>query len=359
MSELKPLGSEKLNGDAKLQRILELTYFNQNNKKSNSTKPELVKESKTGGVYGIVKEKDGYYVKRGLNESSLDYIGGMFMKNKNKFSSYVEALKRMNLLEGQDSLQEATKYVLKQNKPEAPAAPSAPQQEAPAPEPSLDVPPSNPTPDMGGAPAPDASAPSDSAPMGDDMPPSDGGQPSGNEEGGEPKRSDYMEEIQKFAGKLGQELRDQHERLESDDIKYVLNMVISAVDLEKLSDEDIEDIGKKFERDEKYGQEGQTSDTPEEQPSSDKNQPSGEEDLSENNPMDKLEAFINHPMDEIDLSSYSHGSDEPVQNDEEFDFGNHADLEHGDVDEEKELDLDEIKNSINQAVAETLSNYFK
>ena len=66
MADIKPLGSEKLNGDEKLKRILELTYFNQNNKKSNSSsKPELVKESTTGGVFGIVKEKDGYYVKRG------------------------------------------------------------------------------------------------------------------------------------------------------------------------------------------------------------------------------------------------------------------------------------------------------
>ena len=114
MADLKPLGSEKLNGDEKLKRILELTYYN-NNKKSTGSKAELVKESTNGGVYGIVKEKDGYYVKRGLNESSLDYIGGMFMKNKNKFSSYAEALKRLDLLKGQEELQEATKYVLKTN----------------------------------------------------------------------------------------------------------------------------------------------------------------------------------------------------------------------------------------------------
>ncbi len=153
MAELKPLGSEKLNGDEKLKRILELTYFNskKNNSRS-SSKPELVKESKNGGVYGVVKEKDGYYVKRGLNESSLDYIGGMFMKNKNKFSSYAEAFKRLELLKGQEELQEATKYVLKQNKP---------QQEAPMPEAPMDLPP---------APAADAS--------GDVPPPSvDGGEP--------------------------------------------------------------------------------------------------------------------------------------------------------------------------------------
>ena len=38
-----------------------------------------------------------------------------------------------------------------------------------------------------------------------------------------------------------------------DDIKYILNMIISAVDLDKWSDEDIEDIAKKFEREEEEG----------------------------------------------------------------------------------------------------------
>ena len=113
MADLKPVGSEKLSGDDKLKRILELTYYKNSNNKSSKASAEMVTESKTGGVYGIVKEKDGYYVKRGLNESSLDYIGGLFMKNKNRFSSYSEALKRMDLLKGQEELQEATKYVLK------------------------------------------------------------------------------------------------------------------------------------------------------------------------------------------------------------------------------------------------------
>ncbi len=135
MADLKPLGSEKLTGNDKLKRILELTYYKNSNNKTSTSKPELVSEAKTGGVYGIVKEKDGYHVKRGLNESSLDYIGGMFMKNKNKFSSYAEALKRLDLLKGQEELQEATKYVLK-TKPS--------QEESPMDEPSLDMPPSEP-----------------------------------------------------------------------------------------------------------------------------------------------------------------------------------------------------------------------
>ena len=323
MAELKPLGSEKLNGNDKLKRILELTYFNNNkNNSRSSSKPELVKESKNGGVYGVVKEKDGYYVKRGLNESALDYIGGMFMKNKNKFSSYAEAFKRLELLQGQEELQEATKYVLKQNKP---------QQEAPMPEPQMDLPPA-PAADASGdvpPPSPEGDAPMDTP---TDAPPAEGGE---DEDAG--KRSSYMAEAQKYAGKLGQELRDLHDRMESDDIKYILNMIISAVDLDKLSDEDIEDIAKKFEREEEEGGMGS------EEPTGEEPAPSAEPelDMNEYDSMSALDEFVNTPMDtdEVNLSKYSI-------------------KEEGDMeveDETKELDLDEIK----AAIGDTLSKYFK
>jgi hypothetical protein len=116
MADLKPIGSEKLIGDDKLKRILDLTYFQSPNK-TTSKMFETIRESHDGSVYGIVKEKDGYFVKKGLNESSLEYIGGIFMKNKNKFHSYGEAAKRLDFLVGQENLQEATKYVLKMPKP--------------------------------------------------------------------------------------------------------------------------------------------------------------------------------------------------------------------------------------------------
>ncbi len=320
MGDLKPLGSEKLNGDDKLKRILELTYYKNNNKSSSSSKPELVKESTTGGVYGIVKEKDGYYVKRGLNESSLDYIGGMFMKNKNKFSSYAEALKRMELLRGQEELQEATKYVLKQNKP---------QQEAPMAEPSMDMPPAPEADAMGDVPPAEPTAEVPAEEPGMETPPVDG------EEGG--KRSSYMSEAQKYAGKLGQELRDLHDQMESDDIKYILNMIISAVDLDKLDDEDIEEIGKKFEREEEVGGEEPTAEVPAEEPAA---EPTPEE-VAEYDSMAALDEFINTPVetDEIDLSKY-------------------AIKEEGDEDI-KELDLDEIKKEINNSINSTLHKYFK
>ena len=319
MGDLKPLGSEKLQGDDKLKRILELAYYNNPKKPNTTTKAELVKESATGGVFGIVKEKDGYYVKKGLNESSLDYIGGLFMKNKNRFSSYAEAYKRLDLLSGQEKLQEATKYVLKQKKAE---------QEAPVPQPTMDTPPPAAAPATPDVSTPDMSNDTTSEPevSGDQ----------GSTENG--KRSDYMAEIQKFAGKLGQALRDEHERLESDDIKYVINMVISAVDLNKLSDEDIEDLGKKFDRDDEEGAEGDggMNDEPAEEPNQDS-------DLGET--MNKLSEFIKSTApkqeDEIDLSKYS-------------DLGSvHEE------DKTEEIDLDEIKNEINSRIGETLSKYFK
>jgi hypothetical protein len=382
MAEYKPLGSEKLGADEKLKRILELAYYN-NNKKSSSNKAELVSESKTGGVYGIVKEKDGYYVKRGLNESSLDYIGGMFMKNKNKFSSYAEAYKRLDLLKGQEELNEATKYVLKQKPPmetEAAPMPMAEPESAPAP---AAAPAPAPAADPSMVPADTSNA---TAPVDQDAPAADAPDMSGvtdlNSMGGTDQkddsdksdmRSSYMEEIQKFAGKLGQELRDQHERLESDDIKYVLNMIISAVNLDKLSDEDMEELGKKFDREDK--EEGGEK-TPVTEPTAKPAPaaPSAETDLGED-AMTKLDEFINSPqLGEVDLSDYSLGEEDETANldnhsvnhdkesSSDSDWWEDDGLGHGGEQEtdmdEKEIDLDEIKDQISRAVGETLSKHF-
>jgi hypothetical protein len=340
MADLKPLGSEKLNGDDKLRRILELTYYGSDAKsttsnQSSTLKTEYLSESVNGFRYGIVKEKDGYYVKKGLNESSLDYIGGLFMKNKNKFNSYAEALKRLQLLSGGE-LNEATKYVLKQ-KPTA-----EPANEAPVPSPDMgdlptvppmapegDVPPA-PEGDMGDVPP---------APEGDVPPAPEGDMGDEGTDGAKP--SDYMSEVQKYSGKLGQELRDQKEKMESDDIKYVLNMIISAVDLDKLDDEDIEEIGKKFDRE--VDDDAKMSDDMPDVPADDDTtpaEPTGDEDLDEMHAMDKLESFINTPM----------------STEEEIDLRKYADLGGDDL---KEIDLDEIKNEINKSISETLGKYFK
>ncbi len=356
MGDLKPIGSEKLQGDDKIKRILELAYYNQkstNNKNSRSA--ELVKES-TNGVYGIVREKDGYYVKKGLNEQTLDYIGGMFMKNKNRFTSYAEALKRLELLKSQELNEEVTKYILKPNKPKEEAPTSVEPLDAPALPPTesvpTEMPPMEPSAETSAeGPGAEPEAASD---FGPESSPEGGSMESG-------KRSDYMAEVQKFAGKLGQELRDQQPKMESDDIKYVLNMVISAVDLDKLEDDDIEEIGKKFERDEEASVEPGAEEAPEvdaEEPSDEEPAPTPEDDLAER--ISKLEELVNTKL----------GDDEEVELGEiDLDMGESEDgmvYDFGEENEpeEKELPLDELDitpelSEINENINTTLSKYFE
>jgi cell division protein ZapA (FtsZ GTPase activity inhibitor) len=58
--------------------------------------------------------------------------------------------------------------------------------------------------------------------------------------------------IQKLTGKLGQKIRtfSENEEMTSEDVKYVLNSILSALDLSKLTEEDIEDIMSKIEGEE-------------------------------------------------------------------------------------------------------------
>jgi hypothetical protein len=352
MGEYKPIGSEKLKNQDGINRILELTYYNRDKNTTQKPKNAELVEHSSNGVYAVVKEKDGYYVKKGINESSLDYIGGMFMKNKNRFSSYAEAYKKLEFLKGQESIQEEKKYVLKQKT----------QQEAPAPQPSIksqEEVPAPPMPDVPSEPSPEGDTPpagDDMPPMPDDAPPAPEA-PTDGEKGdeGETKKSSYMSEIQKYSGKLGQELRDQKDRLESDDIKYVLNMVISAVDLDKLDFEDLEDIRDKFDRDEEeVGDTDLDTDIPDEEPAADDaplEEPDTEEPDTEelgeyDDPMMKLERFINDDYigeDEIDFSEYTMSeSDENMGEDEIV-----------------ELDLDEINTEINEKIKGVLNKYFK
>jgi len=358
MGDLKPLGSEKLTGDSKLKRILELTYYQpiEDSKKSK----EVVRESKTG-VYGIVKEKDGYYVKKGLNENSLDYIGGLFMKNKNRFSSHGEALKKLEFLTEQEKLQEATKYVLKQNKPK-------PQEEAPVPMPTGE--PSAPaaTPDPTSMDSADASTP----------PPPEGDM--GSEEPNAPSENDYLKIIQKMTGRLTQKLSTYKEKIESKDIKYVINMVLAAVDLDKLEETDREEILSKFE-DEEMGPEGENVDTV------DAGTPPPDE-QSETDGMNALEELINSPFEDDSYNVYDDDDDDdPIDDieddprarkaahhdieketfdDEEdeidpdvVDFNKFGDEDETDPDDRiKELDIDELTNMVNGSVKDTLSKYF-
>jgi hypothetical protein len=242
MGEFNPLGSEKLANQDKLKRILELTYYGNINEVEKKYSYEYITEG-NGCVYGIVKEKDDYYVKKGLNETTLDYIGGMFMKNKNRFSSYAEALKRLELVKSQEMLNESTKYVLKTNKPEQPKAESPLPPAPAAPEPA----PQEQSPENSGSSASDIDSMLNDTGDSENTPET----PEFNDEmGPESEEDTTIKSIQKLTGKLGQKIREFSEEIKSEDIKYVLNSVISAFDLEKLEDADKEDILSKLEDEE-------------------------------------------------------------------------------------------------------------
>jgi hypothetical protein len=186
-------------------------------------------------------------------------------------------------------------------------------------------------------------------------------------------------------------------------------MIISAVDLDKLDDEDIEDIAEKFERDEEQGAEEGGEDNlggeelggeelPAEEPVA------ADEELGEEaNPMDALESFINSSIDEeytdfdeedlsglgeeeemyeLNIGDYA-DLDEEAIDDSMFDFkpdyvspslggDSEGDMENEDSDtdmedenvdtnmvDEVEIDLEEIKKEINNNIHTTLSKYFK
>jgi len=76
MGRLKPIGSEKLEGMEKIARIMEIARYKENiptpvNEHSSN---EYSIKLADGYLYEIAKEKNGYVIKKGLNETSLDYI---------------------------------------------------------------------------------------------------------------------------------------------------------------------------------------------------------------------------------------------------------------------------------------------
>ena len=98
---MKPIGSEKLPVDQKIKRIMEIANFGikPNVKATNpNTTLEYSVKAADGTVYGIERNKNHYVIKSGLNESTLDYIGGLHNSKKYTFGRYSEAMKKLNLI---------------------------------------------------------------------------------------------------------------------------------------------------------------------------------------------------------------------------------------------------------------------
>jgi len=98
-NNLRPIGSEKLEGMDKIARIMEIARYKENipTPINEDKSVEYNKVLADGKNYQIIKEKNGYVIKRTLSESTeLDYLEPM--KNRKYYSSYSQALKRLNLI---------------------------------------------------------------------------------------------------------------------------------------------------------------------------------------------------------------------------------------------------------------------
>src|SRR5210317_1461502 len=144
MADLRPIGSEKLEGSDKLRRIMEIANYGNSSNLNESSSSDYTIQLSDGNYYGIVKEKSGYIVKRGINESELDYIDPM--KNRKYHNSYSQAMKKINLMagelnrlhenvEGINLIGEQKKFVLKTPKPAEPEVDASVEMDVPAPAP--------------------------------------------------------------------------------------------------------------------------------------------------------------------------------------------------------------------------------
>jgi hypothetical protein len=312
MADLKPIGSEKLTGQEKIKRIMEIARYNEVapvNINENSTKEFSIGFS-DGNEYQIVREKMGYIIKKTISESETDYIEPM--KNRKYFSSYSQALKKLNLMakeinrlneneEGISLFGEQKKFVLKTPKPAAPEMDDMP----PA---SPVAPPSVPSPEL--PPSPDAAPEGDVDDSSEEMPSDDMGGMEDEMGGGmeDEMPSEGGEEvtfkmIQKLTGKLTQKIREYEgdKGLTSENIKYVINMVLSSVDLTNLSEEDKEDVLSKFESDEDMDMGDDDMDMEDDN--------MGDEDITGDSEVEDVQADMDIPVEsEMGEEDYGHGA---------------------------------------------------
>jgi hypothetical protein len=302
MADLKPIGSEKLTGQDKISRIMEIARFKEVMPKAinETAKSEYSVSLADGNKYEIVRERQGYIIKKTISESEskTEYIEPM--KNRKYYSSYSQAFKRLNLVagelnrlnendEGVSLYGEQKKFTLKTPKPapapemEAPMAPPMAPPSVPAPE----LPPS-PTGDMG---MEDMGM--EDAPEVDDV--EDVDIDVDTEEGGNEDQVTFKT-IQKLTGKLTQKIRvlDTEEGMTSEDVKYVINMVLSSLDLTSLSEEDKEDIMSKFEEDETedFGQEDDM----------------GGEDMTDDTEVEDIQTDMDVPVEGYEMEEEDYGN---------------------------------------------------
>ena len=292
---------------------MEIARFNETapSNINETAKSEYNRTLADGNTYEIIKERQGYIIKKNISESETEYIEPM--KNRKYYSSYSQALKRLNLVagelnrlneneEGTSMFGEQKRFTLKTPKPAPSPAAEVPMAPPAVPSPELPPSPVDAGMDMGAEGDVDMEMGAEEmGPEGDvdmdvDM---DVESPEGDDE------KVTFKTIQKLTGKLTQKIRtlDNEEGMTSENVKYVINMVLSSLDLKNLSEEDKDDIMSKFDEAEEREEGGDDMDG---------------EDFTDDTEVEDIQADMDMPIE----------SEMYEEDEEEGDYGNGAILDH-------------------------------
>jgi hypothetical protein len=278
---MKNYNPKSLKGQDKLNRIKDLMgRMSTLNESTSHSELELIKKGPNGIVYGIVRENHDYFIKTSnknggsLLAEDFNYIGGLQNKFDERYKSYSEALKQLNLKfdmlnesygiekntnlfesdgvafgggtgfgfvmeeEDEEEVTEGEKEIISDDddleEQKKVLKVDTPKVEEPV-EDEIDV---------------DMSGDSAEIDMGmDDMEMDSEEDVDMDMEGGD----EDTKKIQKYTGKIGQMLRDMDEA-DPELEKYVINSIISALHLDEMDEEDKEDIIAKIEGDEEEGE---------------------------------------------------------------------------------------------------------
>ena len=335
----KNINPKTLKGQDKLNRVLDLMVkMNTLNESKSYSELELIKKGPNGVVYGIIRENHDYFIKtsnKSLGQflaEDFSYIGGLQNKYDERYKSYAEAIKHLNMkfdmlnesygienntnifesdgvafgggvgfgfvmeeedeedqnvgekeiISDADADLEEQKKVLKVDAPKA----EEPVEDEVEDEPEVD---------MGG----------DIADVEFDEEGDEEGDVALDSEEGD----DNTKKIQKYTGKIGQMLRDMDE-VDSDLEKYVINSIISAMHLDEMDEGDKEDIiaklegeeeGDEFDEFDDEGGEEVDMDLDAEEPTEEVPAPEGGEELSEDDDKMTKKEVLNITEKQMDM----------------------------------------------------------
>jgi hypothetical protein len=341
----KIVNPKTLKGQDKVNRMLDLMgKMNTLNESKSLSELELIKKGPNGVVYGIVRENHDYFIKTSnkpygkfLSED-FQYVGGLQNKSTEKYHSYAEALKHLNIkfdmlnesygVENNNNISDGKaiaggagfgfvlekeeeiildddikeqKKVLKVDVPASatPTPPSTP--EAPV-EDDVEV---------------DEFDVSDDTEGLSDVEDTEDTDTTGDEGTGDLGDDEITKKIQKLTGKIGQMLRDS-ENVDPKLEKYVINSIISALHLDEMDEGDKEDIVAKFEGedeedsfgsdtdedtfgDETSTEEGSTEDTSSEEVPDETSEEGSTEELSEDDDKMTKKEVLNITEKQMDM----------------------------------------------------------